>query len=93
MNTNEELQDRWQKSQELDARFEELLGQYPTVEAVMEMVEIVSFSAWDDEAAHIYEDRLRRFALEAAAGGHPAAQAIAAIALTTQSIDFARWCA
>ena len=47
----------------------------------------------DDEAAHSEEDALRREVLQAIADGHPDAVKLAALALVTQDIDFARWCA
>lgn len=55
-------------------------------------------AAGDDEAAHCMEDRLRTDALEAVVGANTLqelndAVVIAAIALSTKRIDFARWCA
>lgn len=47
----------------------------------------------DDEAAHSVEDALRRDVLRAIANGSPAAAELARIALESESLDFARWCA
>lgn len=47
----------------------------------------------DEEECHAYEDRLRHLVLRAIATGNPHAADLAAVALTTGSIKFARWCA
>lgn len=47
----------------------------------------------DDEVAHSMEDDLRRDALKAIAEGAENAEEIARIALSTDELDFERWCA
>jgi hypothetical protein len=47
----------------------------------------------DDEAAHSMEDALRRDVLQAIANGSPDAVELARIALESESLIFARWCA
>jgi hypothetical protein len=46
-----------------------------------------------DEAAHGEEDRLHRDVLAAIAAGAPDAPLLAAAALRTETLGFARWCA
>ena len=65
-----------------------------TVEEVQAEVERIRAMALDDEAAHSAEDDLWENALRAIASGETAdAAGIAAAALKTKTIDFARWCA
>ncbi|MEV5659811.1 hypothetical protein [Streptomyces flaveolus] len=47
----------------------------------------------DDEAAHGKTDDLHRDVLTAIAAGAPDAPLLAAAALRTETLDFARWCA
>ena len=47
----------------------------------------------DDEAAHGKADDLHRDVLAAIAAGAPDAPLLAAAALRTETLDFARWCA
>lgn len=47
----------------------------------------------DDEMAHSAEDALRREVLEHIANGGRNARRLAEIALRTEEINFARWCA
>lgn len=47
----------------------------------------------DPEAAHTLEDYLRRCVLQAIADGSPDAVELARIALESESLCFARWCA
>lgn len=47
----------------------------------------------DDESAHSAEDDLRADVLRAIADGAADAAAMAKLALTTDRIEFARWCA
>lgn len=47
----------------------------------------------DDESAHSAEDDLRADVLRAIANGAADAAAMAKLALTTERIEFARWCA
>lgn len=47
----------------------------------------------DDESAHILEDALWQVVMEAIADGDPNASRLAAAALKTKDIKFARWCA
>ncbi|MFI1734030.1 hypothetical protein ACH40E_33420 [Streptomyces acidicola] len=47
----------------------------------------------DDEAAHGMTDDLHRQVLATIAAGAPDAPLLAAAALRTETLDFARWCA
>lgn len=47
----------------------------------------------DDETAHSLEDDMRRAVLQAIADGYPDATELAKLALTSDDISFARWCA
>ena len=47
----------------------------------------------DDEVAHGKTDALHRDVLAAIAAGAPDAALLAAAALRTETLDFARWCA
>lgn len=47
----------------------------------------------DDEVAHGLTDDLHRDVLAAVAAGAPDAPLLAAAALRTETLDFARWCA
>lgn len=61
---------------------------------VAKRVKDIEQGKWDDEVAHSDEDSLYRDLLSAIADGtctDPAA--CAALALTTQELEFARWCA
>lgn len=58
-----------------------------------ERVEMIRAIANDDEAAHGAEDQLRQDVLQAIAEGTRHSRALAEIALTTDEIRFARWCA
>jgi hypothetical protein len=63
-------------------------------EMVRQRVEKIRAMAGDDEAAHGEEDNLREDLLRAIANGECVnPQDCAQIALTTNDIDFARWCA
>lgn len=64
-----------------------------TVNEIRARVEAIRALAWDDEAAHGREDELRADVLRAIAEGAPDAAALAAAALETGAIEFARWCA
>ncbi len=64
-----------------------------TVDEVKERVRQIDASKGDDEGAHSMEDTLRADVLKAIADGAPNAAALAAEALKTMNIDFARWCA
>lgn len=64
-----------------------------SVEDAKAWVERIRAMAGDHEAAHSEEDRLRAAVLRAIADGSPDAVELARIALTTDDIDFARWCA
>lgn len=50
-------------------------------------------SSADDELAHMLEDRFRDDVLKAIAGGSADSVELAKIALLTEAIEFARWCA
>jgi hypothetical protein len=59
----------------------------------LQRVERIRASRGDDEAAHSMEDGLyREFITEVALSDHPLA-GVAKIVLTTQDIEFSRWCA
>jgi regulator of protease activity HflC (stomatin/prohibitin superfamily) len=65
-----------------------------TVVEALEQLDWVRRLAGDDEAAHSAEDAFHQAVLEAIARGEgddPAT--LAGIALRTQDINFARWCA
>ncbi len=47
----------------------------------------------DDEAAHVEEDELYLEVLRAIVDGHPDGVKLATLALETQRMRFARWCA
>lgn len=64
-----------------------------TVEEVRERVERIAAMAGDPEMAHGEEDSLRHDVLLAIAGGAENAADLAAEALKTTNLDFARWCA
>jgi hypothetical protein len=64
-----------------------------TEERALEELERIRAMAGDDEAAHGAEDEFRAAVLADIAGGAPNAAKLAAIALRTDEIDFARWCA
>lgn len=61
---------------------------------VREAVEHIRNIAGDDESAHAAEDALHESVLDAIANGMAEdPKAMAAAALTTRDIEFARWCA
>ena len=64
-----------------------------TIEQVKQAIESIKDITWDDEAAHGKEDSLRDQVLQAIANGSPDSQELARLALTTNDIDFCRWCA
>jgi hypothetical protein len=64
-----------------------------TTEQVLLRVKLIQQSAGDDEYAHSMEDDLRRDVLQAIADGAPNVRELAAAALKTDEINFARWCA
>lgn len=64
-----------------------------TVDDVIQRVAEIEARKSDDEMAHSEEDRLRKDVLEAIAEGAENARELAAAALETGAIDFARWCA
>jgi hypothetical protein len=64
-----------------------------TEERALEELDRIRAMAGDDEAAHVAEDAFRAAVLVDIASGAPNAAALAAIALRTEEIDFARWCA
>lgn len=63
------------------------------VEDVRARVEMIRALAYDGEAAHSDEDALREDVLRAIADGADDPAALAAAALITSEIRFARWCA
>jgi hypothetical protein len=56
-------------------------------------VELIRRVAGDDEMAHAMEDDFHRLVLEHVAMGGRNIRQLATIALSTQDIQFARWCA
>ncbi len=58
-----------------------------------EWLEKIRAMAGDDEAAHSEEDAFREAVLVQIANGAVNGQQLAAIALKTGEIEFARWCA
>uniref|UniRef100_A0A6M3JJQ8 Uncharacterized protein n=1 Tax=viral metagenome TaxID=1070528 RepID=A0A6M3JJQ8_9ZZZZ len=64
-----------------------------TIEAIRARVEAIKRISDDDEMAHADEDALWKGVLEAIAAGAEDAAALAAEALLTADIPFARWCA
>ena len=64
-----------------------------TVDEVRRRVADIAEEAGDDESAHSDEDSLRHDVLAAIAAGAPNAAELAAEALKTSEIEFARWCA
>lgn len=64
-----------------------------TLDEARAWVEKIRGLADDDEAAHAEEDELHQAVLDHVARGGENAQGLAAIALSTRAIAFARWCA
>lgn len=64
-----------------------------TVTEVEERVADIADLVDDDESAHSAEDDLHRAVLAAIADGAENPAALAAAALKTVGLDFARWCA
>lgn len=62
-----------------------------TKDEVAERVREIARRTSDDESAHAAEDALHRAVLEAIATGTEDPAALAAEALRTQQLDFARW--
>lgn len=68
----------------------------PAIEELRQRVADLEASRGDDEAAHGEEDALRESVLRAIADGSATgdeAREMARIALSTEAIDFNRWCA
>ena len=71
-------------------------GRFATVQTAIDIEAALGFIEsvkGDDEAAHSYEDELWERVLVLISEGHPNAQRMAAQALRTKQIKFARWCA
>lgn len=64
-----------------------------TLDEVLQRVAHIESINADDEAAHSEEDQLHQAVLQAIALGSPYPQELAALALKTRDIEFARWCA
>jgi hypothetical protein len=64
-----------------------------TVEDVARRLAEIAHHQHDDEVAHGLEDSLRSDVLTAIAAGAPDAQILAAAALRSDGLDFARWTA
>lgn len=62
-----------------------------TVEDVARRLAEIHATRGDDESAHGMEDSLRADVLAAIAAGTPDARTLAAAALRSDQIDFARW--
>ncbi len=58
------------------------------------LIKFIEENRHDDESAHQAEDELRRYVLHAIAqGGEVLAADLARLALSTQDVRFAKWCA
>lgn len=64
-----------------------------TVEDVRDAVAAIRHGREDDESAHSMEDSLHLAVLRHIAAGGPNAAELAAEAIKTFDLDFARWCA
>lgn len=64
-----------------------------TTEDVAHRLAAIHAVQHDDEVAHGLADTLHRDVLAAIASGAPDASILAAAALRTETLDFARWCA
>lgn len=86
----------WSARQKLHEEFKEIIGEPEiTIDLAKRAVAIIQLFADDDddEVAHLKEDGLRHEILKTIAQGTAYSQALAAIALETSLIKFARWCA
>ncbi|MGX1483422.1 hypothetical protein RKD45_002498 [Streptomyces griseus] len=64
-----------------------------TAEDIAHRLAAIHAAQGDDERAHGLEDDLHRDVLATIAAGAPDASLLAAAALRTETLDFARWCA
>jgi hypothetical protein len=64
-----------------------------TAESAREIVECIRALSDDDELAHALEDDLHFTVLQHVAKGGANSQELAAVAVTTEALDFSRWCA
>lgn len=64
-----------------------------TMQQVEESIAYIKSIVNDPEEAHVREDELWERVLRAIANGSPDSVMLATLALTTQSINFPRWCA
>lgn len=65
-----------------------------TIQEVADCIAKIDAVKWDDESAHSREDAMRETVLRAIADGTAEdAAEMARLALTTEDMDFARWCA
>lgn len=64
-----------------------------TVDQVAERIAEIRSLTHDPEAAHGRCDQLHLDVLKAIAEGSPTPHTLAALALQTEDVDFARWCA
>lgn len=62
------------------------------VQDVRQQVDEIRVNRRDDEKAHSMEDRLHADVLRAVVRGEPEAKEMARVALTTNRINFGRWC-
>jgi hypothetical protein len=69
----------------------ETKGETMTTDEINERVQAIKDIAHDDEVAHSAEDRLYIDVLQAIANGADNPRELAAAALATQGIEFARW--
>jgi len=64
---------------------------------IEDAIDVIQASAGDDEAAHGLEDKLRRDFIKSLADGEYGAsmdlQISARLVLSTEDLDFKRWCA
>ena len=64
-----------------------------TPEQVRKGIEYIAEMAHDPELAHSEEDSLHASVLQAIADGADDPRELAALALTTEDLEFPRWCA
>jgi hypothetical protein len=84
---------RWQENQANRKRAIALMADALTPATAREVVECIRALADDDEVAHGIEDDLHLAVLKQVAAGDPNAKELAAIAASTEALDFSRWCA
>ncbi len=79
-----------------EERKEEVLNEFDTkrdVETLNKALLLLGGIASDDEAAHAFEDDLRRLVLLAISEGASDPAGLAGTMLRSSTIEFSRWCA